>query len=58
MSSEQNIDVESRLQIAKKFMDETCDGTSYPVEFIKAKALIAIAEVLIYIAENGVGTNG
>lgn len=49
MSTTDNID---HLGIAKKFMLET-DGT-HPTEFIKAKALSAIAEVLIHIAENGV----
>lgn len=54
--SEQSIDVVNHLQTAKDYMDET-NGT-HPAEFIKAKALAAIAEVLIHIAENGVGPNG
>ena len=50
--SEQSIDTLNHLQVAKKFMEET-NGT-HPTEFIKAKALSAIVEALIYIAENGV----
>ena len=52
MSSEQNVDAVNYLQTAKDFMEET-NGT-HPVEFVKAKALSAIAAVLIHIAENGV----
>lgn len=55
MSSEKNVDAVNHLQTAKDFMEDT-NGT-HPAEFVKAKALSAIAEALIYIAENGVGTN-
>lgn len=53
--SKQNIDTVDHLRTAKNYMAETV-GT-HPVEFIKAKALSAIAEVLIHIAENGVGNH-
>ena len=53
--SEQNTDAVNHLQTAKDYMADT-NGT-HSAEFVKAKALAAIAEVLIHIAENGVGSN-
>jgi hypothetical protein len=49
MTETDNVD---HLDIAKRFMEET-NGT-HPADFVKAKALSAIAEALIHIAENGV----
>ena len=51
----QNVDTLNHLEVAKKYIAET-NGT-HPAEFTKAKALSAIAEVLIHIAEHGVGDN-
>lgn len=49
MNTTDNVD---HLVTAKSYMAET--NGEHPAEFIKAKALSAIAEVLIHIAENGV----
>lgn len=49
MSATDNVDY---LGTAKTCVAET--NGSHPVEFVKAKALLAIAAALIHIAEKGV----